>query len=194
MAAPYNDNIRERILQAAAKLLEVKSFAEISLAEIAAAASISKGSIYYYYKSKEHLLYDIADAHLALMYEDLLRWVENSEKDTSLPRLVRYVIERGVSGSGRNLRLNLTLDAISGDEVIRQKLLARYKLFCDKIGRLVFERRKIEGKKYSREKQEKFYGMLMLILIDGLMIQSLLSDDGFDEHAFTEQMIEMFVC
>ena len=43
MAAPRNDNVKEKILDAATGLLNTQTFADISLAEIAAAAGVSKG-------------------------------------------------------------------------------------------------------------------------------------------------------
>ena len=39
MAAPRNDNVKEKILDAATGLLDTQRFADISLAEIAAAAA-----------------------------------------------------------------------------------------------------------------------------------------------------------
>ena len=47
MAAPRNDNVKEKILDAATGLLDTQTFADISLAEIAAAAGVSKGTLYY---------------------------------------------------------------------------------------------------------------------------------------------------
>ena len=47
MAAPRKDNIKEKILQATTELLKTTALADISLAEIAAAAGISKGTLYY---------------------------------------------------------------------------------------------------------------------------------------------------
>lgn len=193
MAAPHNDNIREKILLAASELLKESTFGDISLAKIAAKADVSKGSVYYYYKTKSDILYDVADAHLAKMYEELERWVGDENKDTSLPRLIKYLIERGVSGSGRSLRLNLTTDATNGDEIIRSKLIGRYKLFCEEIGQLVFERLPNKSKKYTEEQQKNFFGMLMIILIDGLMIQSLLDNPSIDENYFAKQLIDMFI-
>ncbi|MDD7511476.1 MAG: TetR/AcrR family transcriptional regulator [Peptostreptococcaceae bacterium] len=193
MAAPHNNNVKDKILSAAASLLDEKTFGDISLAEIAARAGISKGSVYYYYKSKEFLLYDVADAHLEAMYDDLEQWVNDDSKDTSLPRLIRYIIERGVSGSGRNLRLNLTADAANGDTAIREKLLARYRLFCEEIGKLVVERRRIDSEIYTKKQQEEFFGLLMIILIDGLMIQSLLGNQFISEKDFASYLIDMFV-
>lgn len=43
MAAPRNDNVKEKILDAATGLLDTQTFADISLAEIAAAAGVSRG-------------------------------------------------------------------------------------------------------------------------------------------------------
>ena len=42
MAAPHNDNIKEKILDAATALLAEKSFNEISLSEIAKKSGVSK--------------------------------------------------------------------------------------------------------------------------------------------------------
>ena len=57
MAAPRNDNVKEKILDAATGLLDTQTFADISLAEIAAAAGVSKGTLYYYYKNKTCIEY-----------------------------------------------------------------------------------------------------------------------------------------
>ena len=46
MAAPRNDNVKEKILDAATGLLDTQTFADISLAEIAAAAGVSKGTLF----------------------------------------------------------------------------------------------------------------------------------------------------
>lgn len=43
MAAPRNDNVKEKILDAATGLLNTQTFADISLAEIAAAGGCVQG-------------------------------------------------------------------------------------------------------------------------------------------------------
>lgn len=187
MAAPHNDNIRKRILDEASTLMRTKSFTDISLAEIAEQAGITKGSIYYYYKNKNHILYDIVDDYMALLYNDLHRWIGDDEKDTSLPRLVRYVIERGVHDPGRSLRLNITLDAIAGDPVLRDKLLERYSLFRLEIGNLIAGR--LEQKPGGRDAE--FYGWLMVMLVDGLMIQELLGNHELKSEDFSEALINL---
>lgn len=96
MAAPLGTQIRECILESAAALMEERSFFDISLADIARAARISKGTLYYYYNSRDAILFDLTDRYLQKLSDDLLAWVDNEEKDTSLPRLLRYTFSRGV--------------------------------------------------------------------------------------------------
>ena len=55
MAAPRNDNVKEKILDAATGLLDTQTFADISLAEIAAAAGVSKGNIIIEIKSADSI-------------------------------------------------------------------------------------------------------------------------------------------
>ena len=64
MAAPRKDNVKEKILEATAGLLEHKTLSDISLAEIAAASGVSKGTLYYHYKTKTEILFDITDRYL----------------------------------------------------------------------------------------------------------------------------------
>ncbi len=52
MAAPRKDDVRSLIIEAAESLLAQKPFSEISLAELALAAGISKGTLYYILKIK----------------------------------------------------------------------------------------------------------------------------------------------
>ena len=82
MAAPLGTQIRERILESAAALMEERSFFDISLADIARAARISKGTLYYYYNSRDAILFDLTDRYLQKLSDDLLAWVDNEEKDT----------------------------------------------------------------------------------------------------------------
>ncbi len=182
MAAPHNDNIKEKILQSATALLRERPFPEISLADVARAAGVTKGSVYYYYKSKEDLLYDVADGYLDVLYRDLIVWVEDEKKDTSFPRLLRYALQRGVDDPGRSLRLHLTMDAIAGNEQLRQKLLRKYDAF-----------RRVFAEKCAARKpgaDGDFYAWLILTLVDGLLIQSLLGDPNIDIRSFIEQTVK----
>ncbi len=182
MAAPHNDNIREKILDSATRLLKEKYFADITLAEIAKNAGVTKGSVYYYYKNKDDILYDIADGYLNLFYNDLLIWIEDKNKDTSFPRMIRYALKRGIEDPGKSLRMHLTVDAISGNETIRKKLLAKYDSF-----RKVFAEKVVERKAGA---DGQYYAWLILTVVDGLLIQTLLGNEELDTDNFIENFVK----
>lgn len=79
MAAPRKDNVKELILDTTEKLLETRKLSDISHT-----AGISKGTLYYHYKSKNEILFDITDKYLDEQWNDLVRWTEDASKDTSL--------------------------------------------------------------------------------------------------------------
>ncbi len=179
MAAPRKEDIKNVIIEAAQSLLDKKMLSDISLAEIAAAAGISKGTLYYHYKTKNEILFDITDRYLDRQWSDLVAWTENPQKDTSLPRLVKYVIERNISTPA--LRIHLICDAMTGNEEIRSRLVARYgdfeKLIAEKIG----ER--------TQKIPSGFFSWMILLTSDGIFIQRLLKNDDFKIDEFVDFVI-----
>lgn len=176
MAAPRKENIRQKILDETKELLKSQSLADISLAEIADAAGISKGTLYYYYKNKNELFFDITDQYLDEQWKDFISWTENKDKDTSLNRLVKYVVERNIASAG--LRLHLLSEAQMGDEVLRQKLVGWYEDFQNLISQKIGERTQIPA---------DFLTWLILLLSDGIIVQEVLKNEGFDREAFLYQ-------
>lgn len=178
MAAPRKDNIKEKILQATTELLKTTALADISLAEIAAAAGISKGTLYYHYKTKNEVFLDITQRFLDEQWEDLIRWTENKEKDTSLNRLVRYVAERDIASAG--LRLQLLAEAQLGNEALRQNLTALYQNFQGLIRGKIAERTVLPA---------DFLTWLLLLVCDGIIVQESIGNAAFDREAFLTEGI-----
>ncbi len=54
-AMPHGDITRERLLDAASKLIHDRGFRGTSLSDLLAAAGIKKGSLYYHFPGKDHL-------------------------------------------------------------------------------------------------------------------------------------------
>lgn len=178
MAAPRKDNIKEKILQATTELLKTTALADISLAEIAAAAGISKGTLYYHYKTKNEVFLDITQRFLDEQWEDLIRWTENKEKDTSLNRLVRYVAERDIASAG--LRLQLLAEAQLGNEALRQNLTALYQNFQGLIRGKIAKRTALPA---------DFLTWLLLLVCDGIIVQESIGNAAFDREAFLTEGI-----
>ena len=180
MAAPRKENIKELILNATCDLLKTNALADISLADIAQAAGISKGTLYYHYKTKGDVFFDITDRYLTEQWEDFIRWTENKDKDTSLKRLVNYVVERNVASAG--LRMHLLSEAQVGDESLRQRLLKRYREFQQLISEKIAERTDLPA---------DFLTWLILLLSDGMIVQEALHNGDFHREEFMAQGLEI---
>lgn len=174
MAAPRKDNVKDKILDATALLLQGKTLSDISLAEIAKTAGVSKGTLYYHYKNKIDILFDITDRYLSEQWDSLISWTENKEKDTSVHRLVKYVIERNVASAG--IRIHLLNSAMLGDEVMRQKLVDRYEEFQKLISEKIAERTDVVDAQYLTR--------LILLASDGLIVQEVLKNENFNQEEF----------
>lgn len=174
MAAPRNENIKEKILTATEELLASEKMSDISLADIARQAGIAKGTLYYYYKNKNDLLFDITDKYLGQQYQDLIEWTEDESKDTSLHRLVKYVLQRDVDTA--NLRLHLFFDAAAGNEGLRKRLLERYSDFAKILAQKISER--------TSDISPEYLAWLLLLLSDGLFIHKTIRDPQVDVEQF----------
>ena len=181
MAAPRKDNVKELILETTEKLLMDKKMSDISLAEIARSAGISKGTLYYHYKNKNDLMIDLTDKYLDKQYHDLIEWTEDVSKDTSLHRLIKYVIERDITTV--SMRLHFYYDAMLGNEEIRSMLVERYHTFSRLIADKISERTdKIDA---------EYLTWLLLMLSDGLFIQNILKNEDVDPEKFIAQTEEI---
>lgn len=177
-----NDDVQKMILDAAEDLLAQKSLKEVTLAQIADHANVAKGTVYYYYKNKEDILFAIFDRYLADQWKQLNDWTSNTAKDTRLPRLIKYVLARDIDKTG--IRLHFIFEAADGNEVLRQKLMERYLKFEKEIAAKIQER--------QDNVDSDYLSWLTLMVSDGLIIQKTLGNDQLDTDRFiaeTEQYI-----
>lgn len=183
MAAPRNENLKQGIQAAALRLLQQCAFADISLSAIAAEAGISKGTLYYYYSSKDDILLDITELYLDGLAQDLLSWVDNPEKDTRPARLYNYVLRRGAAPEFGALRLYLIGSAVSQKEPVRQRLVAHYEYFQQTLARRIHDR--LPGADGG------YLAWLLLTVMDGVLVQSQLATPAFQQEAFLAQTVAL---
>ncbi|MBK6765659.1 MAG: TetR/AcrR family transcriptional regulator [bacterium] len=79
------DHRREQILDAAAELFASKGFEKTSVDEIAKAAGLSKGAIYWYFPSKESILIGLAEKYQS---QNQTTVVESASEDMYGPEAV----------------------------------------------------------------------------------------------------------
>jgi AcrR family transcriptional regulator len=82
---------RERLIMAAARLLHEQGVERTSLAQIAAAAEVPLGNVYYYFKTKDEVIAGVIAAH-AEMIKSTLAAIESRHR-TPKARLKAFVRE-----------------------------------------------------------------------------------------------------
>ena len=81
-------NKSERIIDALQQLLEEKDINHISVSDIAAKAGIGKGSIYYYFPSKDAIM----DALIKRSYEQPLQTAKTLSTQTGISSITRMAM------------------------------------------------------------------------------------------------------
>lgn len=84
----HNNRKKDLILDSMQKLMQKKDTQSISVSEIAKEAGIGKGSIYYYFRSKE----DIVDAVIERSYSDAIQKAKELVQNPNLDALTKMEI------------------------------------------------------------------------------------------------------
>lgn len=82
MRGPVGDSAaakRQTLIDVATRLFAERGFGETSMSQIARAASVSKGTMYHYFESKDDLLYCIYHPLLEMQRERLAEIVQRSD-------------------------------------------------------------------------------------------------------------------
>lgn len=122
---PYA-SVREAILATAAQLFTQQGVHGTSLGDIAAAADLSKGTLYYYYPAKEELVLTIGEGCLSRFTDRILAWVDGLRREEPLrPALLRLM--QALEADEPNMRLYLVLltECMTGNESL-QALMQRH--------------------------------------------------------------------
>ena len=90
---PKSERTRQRILDAAARTFRDKGYSGTTLNDIAVAALLRAGSIYYHFDSKERLLEEVLDIGIARVSAAVRRALEALPPDTSPTERIRTGIE-----------------------------------------------------------------------------------------------------
>ncbi|MCE5234793.1 MAG: helix-turn-helix domain-containing protein [Clostridiaceae bacterium] len=119
------------ILKTAARLFTEKGVHGTSLNDIADAAGMSKGTLYYHYPAKEQLVNDIADAHIEGATDAMLLWMGGVKRETPLREAVLSLLNALVQENGEErkslLHVVLCAEAATGNEPLFTKLSEAYR-------------------------------------------------------------------
>lgn len=161
---------RRKILDTAMAMIGEKEVEKTSLAGIAKAAGLSKGTVYYYYASKHDLIFDIADRHMAQITTTLFGMIDQSEGVTWEELLTAFFTTLLASEARSRLHLYLVREAVCGNTAIKQRFQATYAQWFDMVDQAY---NKMSGPKTDVAAKSKF----LVAVVDGFILQTLLETD-----------------
>lgn len=158
---------RKKILDAAMALIGEKGVEKTSLSGIAKAAGLSKGTVYYYYASKNELVFDIADLHMERITSTLFTMIDQAGDLTWEGLLTAYFSTLLTSDARSRLHLYLVREAVSGNDDIKHRFQATYAQWFDMMNRAYD---KMPGPKTDAAAKAKF----LVAMVDGFILQTQL--------------------
>ena len=84
---------RDRLIQAADKLIYEKTFHTTTLADIAKLADVPLGNVYYYFKTKEEIVLAVIQKRQQVMEEQFQTWAQSPSVADRLKSFVMHSVE-----------------------------------------------------------------------------------------------------
>ena len=159
------NNMKETILSAATDLIIKQGVKNTSLADIAKASNISKGTLYYHYSSKNDLICAIADMHLEVITKAVLDCVHGIGTDDSSVNMVNLIIE----GRGR-IHMYLLCEAITENDTLKESIKVKYFEWRNTLKQEI-------SKTVKDNKDAEALSFLLVSVVDGLVVQGLLKSE-----------------
>jgi len=157
---------RERILERAEELFTTKGIQDTSIGDVAAAAGISKGTLFYHFRSKDELIMEIAFAHIQKVSDDILGFIERGEEGLGLREVLERFLGRLLDEALRNrLHLYLIEESACRNERLKAAMRGKYREWQLTL---------IEAIRPFMGGQAPVMGPILLAFADGLVIQASL--------------------
>ncbi len=119
---------RKRILDTATDLFIKQGAQDTSLADIARALGISKGTLYYYYTTRADLIFDVTDAYMQELTQGLLQWVKTLDRKIPPESILETVFKTFFNAQTRGkLHVYLIHEAITHNKTLAGKIQMAYR-------------------------------------------------------------------
>lgn len=161
---------KERIIKAAIEVLKEKSVEEASVREIAAKAGLTTGSIYYYYKNKDELLFDVINhsIHFSHNISEMEESILKNQKNLLL-EITTQIENRLSKIDEQKLNILLLSDVISKDGPRKEKYKLNYESIINRVGDLYYFTFGVENDAFKRS-----VASILVAALDGIAIQQSL--------------------
>lgn len=167
------EKTRDRILRVTGELIARQGIQKTSLAAIAREAGISRGTLFYYYPSKQSLLYQVMEISFCEVTGKILETIGRMKKGSAANTadLLHFILQSiGESRELNKINFHLFQEAVTRDISLQKRFQETYRQWQDLIA-YHLERYFPRSAAYHGPKT---LARLILALIDGLSMQALL--------------------
>lgn len=179
---------KQKIIEAAKKVLAEKGIYNMTLQSIADEAGISKGALYYYYNTKDSILYDVMDDYSSRI-TGLARLLVEEELDIQTIAEKAYsIVNKSVMETEENkLFVHLLYQAVLVNDEIREKFYLKYEQWVKGIEDVLLAIYKIPSSSTTRS-----LAILIEAALDGLIFKELLGIHLEDNREALKLFIPVF--
>ncbi|MBU1169988.1 MAG: TetR/AcrR family transcriptional regulator [Proteobacteria bacterium] len=159
-------NNRKKIIDTASHLFGEKGIEKTSLADIAKEVGISKGTLYYYYATKNDLIFDITEVHMEKITGGIFSLIEKNKGDVSWKGMMKLLVESLLKSETRTrLHLYLLQEVLSGNPELKKRFIRTYNQWFKMVE---------DGYKMitSSSKDISVQARILVSVIDGMIIQA----------------------
>lgn len=172
MASPKNLDTKSLILSTCEDLIERDGVNTITLKDIASAAHLSQGTLYYYYKTKDDLVFDLLERHMNGLKKDFEQWLLRHRHDgLSGKRFLEVVVQKAIKLFNKSkVHLYLIYECLSD-----ARIKARYLELLEDWEKALEEGIRLS---FPSLKDPRSFASLLMTTLDGLMIKETLDKEN----------------
>lgn len=167
---------KELILSCCEKIIALNGVNNFSLKDVAKAANISAGTLYYYYKTKGDLIIGLLERHMNNLRSDFNEWlIKHKDGTISKRRFIEIILLKSVRMYDKSkIRLYLINECLSTNTELKNRYLKLYKEWEEEI---------VKGLElvYKDIKNKQEFAHFIIVIIDGLTIEQGLENLSEEE-------------
>ena len=174
---------RENIEKIALELFAIKGYHATSISQIAEKAGISKGLLYNYYKSKEHLL----DSVIMKVYEEIMRIVQMNENLPAEKQIEQMIIQT-IDHIKKNITFwKLYLFLVHQSDVHKKLSVLYEKMRDEYMGYVVKLFQEVGSENPTME------ALLLGTMFDGIGLNYVTAPDGYPIDEMKDYLREILI-
>ncbi|HHX62127.1 MAG TPA: TetR/AcrR family transcriptional regulator [Epulopiscium sp.] len=179
---------KQQIIDAAIEVIKEKGVEDATVREIANRAGLTTGAIYYYYKNKDELFYDVINQSVHFSHKiSVMNESTIKNKDELLAEIKKEIGIRLSKTGEQKLYILLLSDVISKNGKMKEKYQTNYESIINNVADLYYFAFGVENNELK-----KIIAAILLAAVDGIAIQTSLGILPEDQESFIKVFNDFF--